>query len=416
MSRGDRHALAALLAATAVANVAYTVLIPLVPVLEDRFGMSAFAVGLAFGLFAFGKAVLQPAGGWAADRWAARPVALAGLTLAALAVLGLAFAGTATHVIAARLLWGVGEGIAIPALYRMCSAIGRNSALGESRAFGWFGSASVIGMAAGPALVGLLGGPLGFRGVFVVGAALTLLSAAMLLAAPGTAGARRTTSPARAPQEPTGRAETRIGAGIALAGLLFGLMDLLNNFVYAALEPVLPLYAGRHLGATESAISWLFFAGLVIFALMSAAAGPLAERRGPIPVMTAAFTLSAVTLAVMTATTWVPAFYAAFLALMIFQPVVYVCTRSLVARVSDRRQGTAFGVFGLMSDIGWVAGPLAGTALLETFGRPAFGVLCALTVLATALSAAHWLRERRGRPPAATPTATIVHQGGQDAS
>jgi MFS family permease len=384
-----------LLAAVAATNVAYTILIPLVPTLSAQFGMSAFAIGLAFSGFAATKAISQPVGGWAVDRLNARTIALTGMLLTAFATAALGFATSGSAIIGCRLLWGVGEGIAIPALYRLASGLGRQTGAGESRVFGWFGAAAVVGMAAGPGMVGLFAGALGFRGVFLIGGLLTLLSSVLLaIVLPerqpaGDQPVRRAAIAKRSTWRSRMRTSWR---EFAQVGLLFGLLDFSNNFVYAALEPVLPLHASVAFGAGLAVISAVFFIGLVIFAAVAAVAGSSVERFGAVPVAATGFAASTLGLAAMSTDLGFTVLVVGFLLVMICQPVIYVCARSDIANLSDHNQGKAFGLFGVISDLGWVLGPLAGTSLLRTLGGGSFGMLAAITGIAAIASAVAWLR------------------------
>jgi hypothetical protein len=64
-------------------------------------------------------------------------------------------------------------------------------------------------------------------------------------------------------------------------------------------------------------------------------------------------------------------------------------------RSAAGNQGTAFGLFGLVSDIGNVAGPVVGVVLYELTGRMSFlvlGALSGLLVVVVTSQAARWRR------------------------
>src|SRR5437588_296571 len=102
------------LAAAGVQNVAYTILIPFVPTLQSDFRMSTLAIGVAFAGFTATKAAVQPFGGWIVDRFGARLVGGGALLVSTVAIGLLAFATSGEQVIVLRLLWGIGEGLAMP--------------------------------------------------------------------------------------------------------------------------------------------------------------------------------------------------------------------------------------------------------------------------------------------------------------
>ncbi|MCK2215432.1 MFS transporter [Actinomadura sp. ATCC 31491] len=278
-----RRRLAAVLVAAGIMNIAYTMLIPLVPELTGRLGMDAASVGLAFAGFALAKALTQPLGGLLADALPRRPAwAAAGwLVAAAAAVAATGHASTGPALVALRLLWGAAEGFAMPPLYRLVTALSRRAGLGAGRAFGWFGGAAVSGMALGPVLVGLLRPVLGFSGVFLAGRLASFtLAGALLVAAAG----RAAEGPADAPRpaEPAPAAPAR-GPLVALV-VVFGLTDLVSNAVYAALEPTLPLHLDRLGGDGLRLTAALFGLGLVVFAVAApwpAGGWPSGCRRPP---------------------------------------------------------------------------------------------------------------------------------------
>jgi hypothetical protein len=76
---------------------------------------------------------------------------------------------------------------------------------------------------------------------------------------------------------------------------------------------------------------------------------------------------------------------------MMSQPVVYVAARSGITAVPGRHQGKAFGLFGLISDLGWVTGPLVTTALFTVVG----GTVLLLLALLAAIPAVWILADRR---------------------
>lgn len=385
-SRSDRTKIAALLGAAVVTNVAYTILIPFVPVLEERFGMDALMIGAAFAGFSLTKSLIQPVGGVLVDRLRARPVAVAALFLGSLAIMGIAFADTGWQVIVLRLLWGFAEGVTVPALFRLCLAIRADSPQRQGRIMGWFGSAEVLGMAIGPALAGLLDGVLDFRGFFCLAAAITALGAAMI-----GWGLGPVDECASSAVEFT-RVESR--PAIAWSPLpiivVFGLLDLVNNFVYAALEPALPLHVSASYRGIDSVqfVAVLFSLGLLVFSAVSLWTGRLLERFAPLSLLFGAFAIGALGLLVQGTATRPFVFAAGFLMFMLSQPLVYVAARTAIAGLPSKRRGTAFGYFGLISDIGWITGPLVGAALVHSWGGAVFVALAFLSMAAAVLASA----------------------------
>lgn len=370
-SGGFRLEIGALLAAALVTNIAYTILIPYVPHLEQDLGLDVVTIGGVFAGFALAKMLVQPIGGILVDRAEARQVAIAGLVVSAHATLFLGFAQEGWEFLALRLIWGIGEGIAAPALYRLCFVVGR-----DERIIGWFGSAEVAGMALGPAIVALFHESLGFSGVFVLASAIIGLGILFLaLGLPWRAVSRATS-------KSSSRGRPIFRSAVALVAV-FGLIDLVSNIFYAALEPALPLYISRAMPAVDEIafVSWMFFAGLVIFSAVSFFSGGLLIRLGILPVTAAAFSLAAIGFALQGAAKTPSVLFIGFLIFMLQQPLVYVASRAAMRSVPERQQGRAFGFFGCLSEFGWVAGPLIGAGLITSWSRSLFLLFAAVALL-----------------------------------
>lgn len=371
---------ASLLVAAAVTNVAYTILIPFVPFLAEELEMSSFAIGAAFGGFALTKALFQPLGGFLSDRVGAPTVAVAGLLATAVATVGLSMATNGDQVIAWRLIWGVAEGLMVPALYQLCFSIRPADRDFGGKMMGWFGSAAVLGMAAGPAVVGLLHDEAAFGRFFQITAAVTVLAALLVLL-----NLRHST--ATPGSEPENVEHGRVAAySFLVVVVVLGAADFLNNFLFGALEPTLPLHIDEALGGGTEAISVIFTAGLLVFAVVSAPAGFVIARLGIRATIAMAFAVAVIGFAVQAAASAVPALAVGFLLFMATQPLVYVAVRRGIAAVQAEKQGRAFGLLGFVSDLGYVLGPVVGTVLFDLSSAAMFAALGAACLLAAAVA------------------------------
>lgn len=365
----------ALLLSAAMMNVAYTMLVPLVPELTGRFQMSALEVAAAFSGFALAKALAQPIGGILVDR-TSRPqlIGFAGLTLTTVTVVGLAFATAGWQVLSWRLAWGVAEGITMPVLYQLASSLGAGSRFGTARVMGWFGGCCTAGMVLGPAVVGLLHPFLGFTGVFLAGAAVTLIGGLLLL------GLRAAPEPVAAPPpEPAGRGRA-VRTLVLLVGL-FAVVDLVNNALFAALEPVVPLHLDDVTGNGVAYTSVIYTAGLAVFMTVALTCARFVESRPLLVISAYAFGAEAIGLTAVGLFDGVVAMCAGLLLFMTAQPVLYLVARQGVNLVPRHQLGRAFGAFGLVSDIGFILGPVLGAVAYAGLGTPAFLVMAVVAAV-----------------------------------
>jgi MFS transporter, DHA1 family, multidrug resistance protein len=378
---GDRRTVVTLLATAGSVNVAYTALIPLVPTLRTEMGASLAVIGLSFTAFALARAVAQVLGGYLVDRLTARHVAVGALLIASGAICGVAFSSTGTELVLWRVLWGAAEGFLTPALYRLGVLIATERGIPQARLMGWFGSAAVGGMAAGPAVVGVLGSVLDFRAIFLLAAVATVATAVLAATclrvderppAAEDAGAPSPASPAQ-------RGGSLRSMLVPVA--LFGCIDLVNNGLYAALEPVLPLTIGTQLGGGMAATAILFTWGLIVFAAVSGLGGGLVERVHPLSFSGVAFVLMAACLAVIGWAGDYVLLAIAFTAFMAIQPLLYVVARRGLSELCAG-QARAFGYFGAVSDVGFVVGPSIGTLLLALLAGSAYFALAAIALCA----------------------------------
>ncbi|ROP35776.1 homoserine O-acetyltransferase MetX [Saccharothrix texasensis] len=392
MSPGRSRA-ALLFGALLSVNASYTLLIPFVPDLEERAGANPTVVALTFAVFAGAKAAAQPFGGMWVDRWRPGDVGCVALLIAAAGIVVTAIARDPATLLAGRALWGVGEGLVTPALYAGMAALCRRYDLPTSRMMGNFGTFAVAGFLLGPLAAGIAA-PFGLDALFLFGAAVTAVTAFGL----------RWAVPRDVPAPVDEEQADDTAAGTAATGgrwwtwvLALGALDLFTNLTYSALEPVLPLYLSAD-GAESArgAISLVFAIGLAAFGVVSWLLGRYASRLGLVAMAVVGLAFAAVGTAGLYASAEVWPVAACFVVLMVGQAALYLTARRGVVelRSAMTRQGKAFGLFGLVSDIGNILGPLLGVALYELTGRVSFLVIGALSGL---LLAALVVGARRSR-------------------
>ncbi|MEV0840335.1 MFS transporter [Actinocatenispora sera] len=115
------------------------------------------------------------------DRWGARRLYLAGLAVFTAATVVCAFAWTVPTMIAARAVQGIGAAALVPcslALIAHRFPEGR----ARARALGAWGAISGVGLAAGPAIGGILVDSVGWHAVFLVAVPVGVASGLMVLA------------------------------------------------------------------------------------------------------------------------------------------------------------------------------------------------------------------------------------------
>jgi len=141
--------------------------------IQQEFALSPERLGLLLSAFYFTYVAAMIPAGWLAERYGARQVLAAGLVIWSLATLTTGFAASFVALLLLRLLLGLGESVSFPCMSRLL-AVGvptaQLSAANGVVAFGY-----LIGPAVGTLVGGLLMAEYGWRAVFVLFGALSLL-------------------------------------------------------------------------------------------------------------------------------------------------------------------------------------------------------------------------------------------------
>jgi MFS family permease len=143
------------------------------PVLQDQLHLSSTELGSLFSAFFVTYVLGMVPGGWLADRYGAKRVLGTGAAIWSIATLLTGFASGFTSLLSLRLVLGVGETAAFPSISKLIATSIERTKIGLAN--GVIGCAYLIGPAVGTALGGILLVHLGWRAVFIVLGALSLL-------------------------------------------------------------------------------------------------------------------------------------------------------------------------------------------------------------------------------------------------
>jgi MFS family permease len=239
------------------------------PLIQDELHLSASQLGVLLSGFYYGYVVCMPGMGWLAERYGAKRVLAAGITIWSAATLVTGFAGSFVALLALRVLLGVGESVAFPCASKVLAHAVEVSRLGVANGILSFGY--LLGPAVGTLLGGYLMTVFGWRPVFIVFGALSLLWLwpwrRVVIGAPAR------TSEIAADSQPSfaeilGRRE--------LWGASLG--HFASNYGYYFIVSWLPFYLvrsrGFSLGSMVAIASWAY----LLNALSALAMGWLADR------------------------------------------------------------------------------------------------------------------------------------------
>ena len=143
------------------------------PILQGELGLSATELGLLLSAFYWTYVAAMIPVGWCAERYGAHPVLAVGLAIWAAATLLTGLVGGFLSLLALRLLLGFGESAAFPCSSKLLASHLPPSRIGLAN--GILGFGYLVGPAIGTVLGGVLMSRIGWRPVFVMFGALSLV-------------------------------------------------------------------------------------------------------------------------------------------------------------------------------------------------------------------------------------------------
>jgi MFS family permease len=260
-----RRLLALSCAIVLVDTIFYAALTPLVPLFEEKFGLSKSAVGILSGAYGAGVLVGSVPGGYLASRSGVRITALVGLILMSVTSVMFALVDTTWLLVAVRFAGGFGSALSWVAAFTWL--VDRAPEGRRAEMIGVMVSAAVVGALLGPVLgsvaatVGLLPA---FASVAIVGGVIAVWAA--LEQPPVSSGDIISLLPAlRTVREP-----------LLLTSLWFiGLSPLL----FSALAVLVPLDLNR-LGWGAAAVGTVFLVSAIFEAFVHPLLGRWSDRSG----------------------------------------------------------------------------------------------------------------------------------------
>jgi DHA1 family multidrug resistance protein-like MFS transporter len=388
-SSGQAEALNALRRSLFFASWPFFILYLLLPVYGKEIGASAVEIGLFFSAFSLMAVLMRPLLGWALDRFGRRLFFVVGLAGYAATWASFAFIDQVWGVVVARVLQGISSSFVWLTAYTIVADLSGGGARG--RAFGSVAQASSQGSLVG-AFVGFVlleadlslegqGYHLGSWQVLFLGYGITSLVAALVASWRLPETSPRVT---RATNHPIVWSRP---------WLLLLMVTLVTGASWAMVSPVLIVFLQDNLDVGVDVLSWAFLPAGLVWALLPAYLGRLADRFGCKQMMILGLVMAAVSSAVIPSLSSV----AAFAILWALQALCYAAgdpaEQALVADLTGGDQrGRAYGLYAMAADLGATIGPVGGAWLYQTVGpsAPFFANGIVLALCAGALGI--WLR------------------------
>jgi len=327
----------------------------LLPVYGVELGASALEIGVIFSAFSVMTILMRPLVGWALDRFGRRPFYLSGMLGYALTMAAFAYSDQVWGMLVARLLQGVASACA----WLSASAIIADITGADNRAryFGRLAQASSRGSIIGAIIAFILFN----SGLSLDGWKISFLTfgagavVAFLIALRGL------------PETIPAKIQTRPGPIVwSRAWSLLMLVTLVTAASWSMTSPILILFLQDRLNLSIDVIAWAFLPSGIIWAVLPARLGRLADRFGRKPLILLGLVVSAAAMFILPSLT-------SFIGLAILWSLLALCfaagdpaEQALVADLTGGDQrGRAYGLYVMASDIGAALGPLGGGWLYD---------------------------------------------------
>ena len=392
-----------------VAMIGIALISPLLPVfVRDDLGGPEIAVALAFAGVTVPMMIFSPIVGRLGDRYGLKPFVAGGFVLYGLAAAGYLIAGRWEHVVAFRVLSGVGAA----AIFPMALAyVGRLAPPGREGAYvGAFAVSQVIGFGAGPLLGGVIRDAAGVDAAFATLAVLlvgTGLATFLLLPPaqgdPGgrAAGEERDTEDTPGATQTAARGPTRSWLQLLRFAPVQATFTVQTIFTLAwgAGATFLAVYVISEDGlGTGSAtlVGLLLACRALIGGMLQPWFGRLADRMSRLALVMAGLLLSSAghfvipdlpgaTFEVGTLVI-APWLLAIFVLIGLAEAIAFPAQQAIFVEVGRSvGMGSVMGLTQMGSSLGFLAGSIVGAGVVELFGLEAVFRYAGLVVLAGAL-------------------------------
>lgn len=382
-----RSTLVAVCIAQATAIIGFDFTLPFIPLyLQHDLGVHGVGqTALWAGLISFGPAIpatiFGPLWGRLADRVGYRAMLLRAIVCAAIMLACMGLAPSAGVLLALRMIQGALTGTVYSAQALVAASVPERE---TGRSMGLLQMSVYIGATFGPIAGGVVAEFFGYRAAFA-GAGLLLASAAVVVYFFVREPARKAANVAEEPSRPSFMSVLLLPS-FAAALILTIVVQLANT----ALLPIVPLFVQDLLRSgrgAAGATGWVMAFSGVTAAAGSYLAGRLQRYVGLKPLIVSALIASVVLL--------IPqAFAGSYISFLLLRGAAAFAFGALFglvgvwAAISSPKdaKGTAFGLLGAASSLGFGIGPLAGGALTAFVGiRPVFIISAAFLTLLPAV-------------------------------
>jgi len=356
-SFGETKALAALCISLFVINVGFGIIGPFMPIYAESLGATGILLGLIFSAFSLSQALFMPLTGRLSDALRRRKIFLiTGLSIYGASSLGYVLSDTLYKLITVRFLHGIGSALVQPISMAYAGDIAPKGKEGSH--MGTVNTATLLGMACGPFMGGLLMDHYGTASPFLAmwGLAMASLVLTMLTL----------------PEQEIGLSHhrevsfRRVLQNRAVRGIV--IYRAVNAVSTGALSSFLPLIAAS-IGSTPSEIGLLNSMAILLISLLQRPLGTLADKYPKTKLIIVSGLATSLLMAFMPSSRTFLELLTVACVMGVFWAVLMPTMGALTAEFG-REYGMAsvMGLFSFAWSLGMIAGPLISGIFMSAFG------------------------------------------------
>lgn len=375
----DRRRLATIFAIVFVDVLGFGLILPLLPYYATRFGASALTIGLLTASYPAAQIIGGPVLGRLSDRFGRRPILMASIAGTAVSFLILGAASTLWMLFAGRVLDGLTGGNFTVAQSYITDV---TSAKDRARGLGLTGAAFGLGFIIGPALGGLLSQWSYSLPAYIAAAVATINVVLVAVLLPESLTEERKAELAARPRG--GFTTERLIT--ALRRPLFGdalELRLFFGVAFATFQTMFSLWGLRHLGLDPQANGLLLaYVGVLSVVVQLALIGPLTRRFSEGLLLVVTLVVAGVFFAAWGVSPSVPTLVLVLTPLVFAVAIQNTISQSVLSKtVGPAEIGGAFGLSAAVQNVGSIAAPIIGGALIGGIGTWAPGLLAGVICL-----------------------------------
>lgn len=326
------------------------------PLFFQEFDVSVGELGFFFTTFYFTNALVSIPAGFISDRVGRKAVITSSLLFLAAVVFGYSLAETRIHLYVLRAMHGASFGFIFP--IARAYVMDKTTEENRGQAMGAFIFIVTLTQMAAPAIGGFVREHTGsFALLFYIAALFSVGAALFLVTAVRDFGTGFAVQKMRLPTR-----ELLQNRAFAVILLMFSMLF----FGASILIPILPIFVNQELGMDYIGLGLLFSIYLIVYAVSQWGAGILSDKYGRKNLLVYPLFFYATGILLSGLSTSYTMFFVVYLCVAVGAGPYSTVAYSLIGdTVEQELRGTASGAITTMQNIGYIVGPIVGSALGE---------------------------------------------------